>query len=51
MVLGKKNNGMRIDHFLISNTLINNVKNVKINKFPRGRQKPSDHTPIEIELT
>ena len=47
----QKNNGMRIDHFLISNTLINNVKNVKINKFPRGRQKPSDHTPIEIELT
>jgi exodeoxyribonuclease-3 len=27
------------------------VKDVKINKFPRGRQKPSDHTPIEIELT
>ncbi len=47
----QKNNGMRIDHFLISNSLINNVKNVKINKFPRGRQKPSDHTPIEIELT
>ena len=47
----QKNNGMRIDHFLVSNSLINIVKNVKINKFPRGRQKPSDHTPIEIELT
>ena len=47
----QKNNGMRIDHFLVSNSLINNVKDVKINKFPRGRQKPSDHTPIEIELT
>ena len=46
----QKNNGMRIDHFLVSNSLINNVKDVKINKFPRGRQKPSDHTPIEIEL-
>ena len=23
---------------------------VKINKYPRGRTKPSDHTPIEIEL-
>ena len=45
-----KNNGMRIDHFLVSNSLIKNVKDVKINKFPRGRQKPSDHTPIEIEL-
>ena len=47
----QKNNGMRIDHFLVSNSIINLVKDVKINKFPRGRQKPSDHTPIEIELT
>ena len=45
-----KNNGMRIDHFLVSNSLINLVKDVKINKFPRGKEKPSDHTPIEIEL-
>ena len=47
----QKNNGMRIDHFLVSNSLINLIKDIKINKFPRGRQKPSDHTPIEIELT
>ena len=46
----QKNNGMRIDHFLISNSLLSNVKNVKINKDPRGKEKPSDHTPIEIEL-
>tara|TARA_B100001146_G_C16112282_1_gene404193 strand:+ start:162 stop:938 length:777 start_codon:yes stop_codon:yes gene_type:complete len=46
----QKNNGMRIDHFLVSNSLINIVKNVKINKHPRGRVKPSDHTAIEIEL-
>ena len=47
----QKNNGMRIDHFLVSNSLINIIKEVKINKFPRGRQKPSDHTPIELELS
>ena len=46
----QKNNGMRIDHFLVSNSLINIVKDVKINKYPRGKTKPSDHTPIEIEL-
>ena len=46
----QKNNGMRIDHFLVSSSLINIVKNVNINKFPRGREKPSDHTPIELEL-
>jgi exodeoxyribonuclease III len=47
----QKNNGMRIDHFLVSNSLLNVVKNVNINKDPRGKEKPSDHTPIEIELT
>ena len=46
----QKNNGIRIDHFLLSNSLINILKNVSINKTPRGKEKPSDHTPIEIEL-
>ena len=46
----QKNHGMRIDHFLISNSLINNIKDIKINKHPRGKIKPSDHTPIELEI-
>ena len=46
----QKNNGMRIDHFLVSSSIIDNVKKIYINKDPRGREKPSDHTPIEIEL-
>ncbi len=46
----QKNNGMRIDHFLVSNSLIDKVKGIYINKDPRGREKPSDHTPIEITL-
>ena len=47
----QKNNGMRIAHFLVSNSLIDNIKSININKDPRGREKPSDHTPIEINLT
>ena len=47
----QKNYGMRIDHFLISNSLINNAKSIKINKKPRSKIKPSDHTPIELEIT
>ena len=43
-----KNNGMRIDHFLVSNSLIPNLKDIKINKYPRGKVKPSDHTPVEL---
>jgi len=46
----QKNNGMRIDHFLVSNSLIDQVQGININKDPRGREKPSDHTPIEITL-
>ena len=46
----QKNNGMRIDHFLVSNSLVDTVKEININKDPRGKEKPSDHTPIEIKL-
>ena len=46
----QKNHGMRIDHFLISNNLLSNIKNVNIDKKPRSKIKPSDHIPIEIEL-
>ena len=46
----KKNHGMRIDHFLISNKLLDNIKNINIDKKPRSKPKPSDHTPIELEI-
>ena len=46
----QKNYGMRIDHFLLSNSLIENIKSININKKPRSRVKPSDHTPIELEI-
>ena len=44
----QKNYGMRIDHFLMSNNLIENISSIKINKKPRSKVKPSDHTPIEL---
>jgi len=44
----QKNYGMRIDHFLISNNLLENISSIKINKKPRSKVKPSDHTPIEL---
>ena len=45
-----KNYGMRIDHFLVTDSLIENVKDIVINKKPRSKIKPSDHTPIELEI-
>jgi len=46
----QKNYGMRIDHFLLSNSLIENIQSININKKPRSKEKPSDHTPIELEI-
>ena len=43
----QKNNGLRIDHVLISNNLIDKVKKIEINKKIRSQIKPSDHVPIE----
>jgi len=46
----QKNNGLRIDHFLTSTNLLKNIKTININKEPRSKLKPSDHTPIELEI-
>ena len=46
----EKNYGMRIDHFLLSNNLIENVTSININKKPRSKTKPSDHAPIELTI-
>jgi len=46
----QKNYGMRIDHFVLSNNLLENVTSININKKPRSKTKPSDHTPIELEI-
>ena len=46
----QKNYGMRIDHVLLSNNLIDNIYSININKKPRSKVKPSDHTPIELEI-
>ncbi len=46
----QKNYGMRIDHFLVSNNLLENITSININKKPRSKIKPSDHTPIELKI-
>ena len=44
----QKNHGMRIDHFLITSSLLNDIRSINIDRKPRSRLKPSDHTPIEL---
>ncbi|MDN4039160.1 exodeoxyribonuclease III [Massilia sp. YIM B02443] len=42
--------GLRIDHLLLSPKLQPALKAAGVDKFMRGREKPSDHTPTWIEL-
>ena len=44
------NRGIRIDHFLLSPKLAGRLKSCEIDKQPRAQEKPSDHTPIIVEL-
>jgi len=45
-----KNNGIRIDHFLASPECADLVTDCQIDSYVRGREKPSDHVPVWIEL-
>lgn len=45
-----RNNGIRIDHFLLSPSCADLLKDCQIDKEIRGREKPSDHVPIWIKL-
>lgn len=46
----QKNQGIRIDHFLLSPEIADRLQSCSIDKDPRGWDKPSDHTPISIEI-
>ena len=45
-----RNDGIRIDHFLLSPTCADLLNDCKIDSDIRGREKPSDHVPIWIKL-
>ncbi|MDE9450600.1 exodeoxyribonuclease III [Aliiroseovarius sp. Z3] len=46
----QRNDGIRIDHFLLSPECADLLTDCQIDKDVRGREKPSDHVPIWIEL-
>lgn len=45
------NHGIRIDHFLLSPKIADRLKSCTIDKTPRGWDRPSDHTPIIVEIS
>ena len=46
----ERNNGIRIDHLLLSPQAADLLQTSGIDKAVRGRDKPSDHVPVWIEL-
>lgn len=46
----RRNFGLRIDHILISPTLLSGCRSCTIDKAPRKLERPSDHAPVIVEL-
>jgi len=46
----QRNNGIRIDHALLSPQAADRLRGVSIHRDVRGWDKPSDHVPLVIEL-
>ena len=44
------NRGIRIDHFLLSPKVAERLASCTIDRGPRAQPRPSDHTPIMVEL-
>ena len=45
-----RDDGIRIDHFLLSPQCADLLRDCQIDKDVRGREKPSDHVPIWVDL-
>ena len=47
----RRNRGLRIDHILVSEALKPLVTTCTIDKLPRKNERPSDHTPVVVDLS
>lgn len=45
-----RNDGIRIDHFLLSPTCADALRACEIDREVRGKDKPSDHVPVWVDL-
>lgn len=46
----RRNQGLRIDYVLVSKALSSQTKACIIDKTPRKNERPSDHTPVIVEI-
>ena len=47
----RRNQGLRIDHILVSLALRAQVQSCSIDKLPRKNERPSDHAPVIVTLS
>lgn len=47
----QKDNGIRIDHLLLSAQAADRLVDCQVDRIPRSKEKASDHTPVWIELS
>ncbi len=45
-----RNQGIRIDHLLLSPQALDRLVSASVQKHLRGLEKPSDHVPVTVEL-
>ena len=50
MLAFRRNQGLRIDHILVSEALKSRVLSCVIDKPTRKNERPSDHAPVIVEL-
>ena len=50
MLAFRKNQGLRIDHILVSDALRSLVTSCVIDRPTRKNERPSDHAPVIVEL-
>ncbi len=46
----QKDHGIRIDHLLLSPQAADILRDCQVDRQPRGKEQPSDHTPIWVQL-
>jgi exodeoxyribonuclease III len=46
----QRGNGIRIDHMMLSPQAADKLISARIDKHPRGWEKPSDHVPLVVEI-
>lgn len=46
----QRNNGIRIDHLLLSPQAADRLKDARIEREVRAQERPSDHVPVVVEL-